>query len=53
MTDENQFGRYTLDEMNDAIREALRREREHTAKVVLVGIGVSYLIGIAVGYLSL
>ena len=53
MTDENQFGRYTLDELERQIKEAVREEQEANAKVVLAWVAIAYVIGLIVGALVL
>jgi tetrahydromethanopterin S-methyltransferase subunit G len=49
MTDENQFGRYTLDELEDHARRAVEQEQQRTGKEIIFWAGIAYILGFLVG----
>lgn len=53
MTDENNFGRYTQDEVEREIDRAVRQERDRSGKLVIAWAAIAYGLGLIIGTLAL
>lgn len=49
MTDEHNFGAFTREEVNEAVREALKTEQNRSARLIMLWSAAAYFLGVAVG----